>query len=249
MKLPSLNLYRHFLDGIPLYLARHYWWAYLWRPALWFFDHQPIINAILFGQYRKLMRANMAILQNTPNESVLQLTCVYGELTPKLIATISPKPLHIIDAAKVQLDLAKSKAPAENAILAARMNAEHLAYRDDSFTTVVLFFLLHEMPEEARINVLCECMRVIPAGGILLITEYAPRPGKHILYRFPPSRWLITTLEPFLGGFWNDDLASLLNRLGKGYGKKAITQSDQRFFADFYRVAEFRITADAALTN
>ena len=47
--------YRYFLDGIPKYLARYYWWAYLWSVGVWFFDHQPIINAILFGQYRKLM--------------------------------------------------------------------------------------------------------------------------------------------------------------------------------------------------
>ena len=108
-------------------------------------------------------------------------------------------PLHIADFALVQLELAKSKAPAENALLAARMNAEHLAYADDSFSTVVLFFLLHEMSQEARINVLAECMRVIPAGGTLPVTEYAPLPAKHLLYRFAPSRWLITSHEPFLG--------------------------------------------------
>ncbi len=140
MKFPSLNLYRYFLDGMPVYLARHYWWAYLWPAAVWFFDHQPIINAILFGQYKKLMRATMTRLPNAAGESILQLTCVYGELTPKLIEAISPTPLHITDVAMVQLELAKSKAPCENALLAALMNAEHLAYRDDSFSTVVLFF-------------------------------------------------------------------------------------------------------------
>lgn len=226
-----------------MYLARHYWWAYLWPVAVWFFDHQPIINAILFGQYRKLMRATMARLCEAPNENILQLTCVYGELTPKLIQFISPAPLHITDVAMVQLELAKSKAPDKNALLAARMNAEQLAYREDSFSTVVLFFLLHEMPEEARINVLSECMRVIPAGGVLLVTEYAPLPTKHLLYRFPPSHWLITRLEPFLDGFWRDDIAALLNLCGKAHGKKAVAESDERIFADFYRVTEFRIAS------
>ncbi len=241
MKFPSLNLYRHFLDGVPVYLARHYWWAYLWPVAVWFFDHQPVINAILFGQYRNLMRATMAKLQIAANERVLQLTSVYGELTPKLIEALSPAPLHITDVAGVQLELAKSKAPDDNVLLATRMNAEQLAYSDNSFSTVVLFFLLHEMPKEARANVLSECMRVITAGGILLVTEYAPLPTKHILYRFPPSRWLITKLEPFLDGFWYDDIVSLLNLYGKNHGKKATINSDERFFADFYRVIEIRI--------
>ena len=140
MKLPSLKLYRYFLDGVPMYQARHYRWAYQWSAAVWFFDHQPIINAILFGQYRKLMRTTLARLRNTPNETILQLTCVYGELTPKLIETVSPLQLHITDVAMIQLELANSKAPGENVLLAVRMDAEQLAYRDDSFSTVVLFF-------------------------------------------------------------------------------------------------------------
>jgi len=243
MKFPTLNIYRKFLDGIPEYLARHYWWAYLWPTAVWFFDHQPIINAILFGQYKNLMRATMARLQHAPSENTLQLTCVYGELTPNLIKTVSPAPLHITDAAMVQLELAKSKAPAAGSLLATRMNAEYLAYGDNSFSTVVLFFLLHEMPQEARINVLSECMRVIPAGGVLLVTEYAPLPTRHILYRFPPSRWLTTRLEPFLDGFWRDDILALLNEYGKTYGKKARIESDERIFANFYRVTEFQISS------
>jgi len=246
MKLPSLNIYKKFLDGIPDYLARYYWWAYLWPFSVWFFDHQPIINAILFGQYRKLMRATMNRLEKSARENTLQLTCVYGELTPNLIKTVSPAPLHITDAALVQLELAKSKSPTPNALLATRMNAEQLAYRDDSFSTVVLFFLLHEMPEEARINVLCECMRVIPAGGVLLVTEYAPLPINHILYRFAPIRWLTTTLEPFLDGFWRDDIGALLNEQGKSFGKQANLESDERIFANFYRVSEFKVANLAA---
>jgi ubiquinone/menaquinone biosynthesis C-methylase UbiE len=241
MKLPALNLYRHFLDGIPVYLARHYWWAYLWPVAVWFFDHQPIINAILFGQYDKLMRATMARLDNADHVNTLQLTCVYGELTPKLIETVSPAPLHITDAALVQLELAKSKAQPENALLATRMNAEQLGYRDDSFSTVVLFFLLHEMPEQARLNVLSECMRVLPVGGVLLITEYAPLPKHHLLYRILPFRLLLTRLEPFLDGFWREDVAARLNEHGDGLGKKVSVISEKRIFADFYRVTEYKV--------
>ena len=44
-----MRLYKKFLDGVPEYLARYYWWAYLWRGGIWFFDHQFVINAILLG--------------------------------------------------------------------------------------------------------------------------------------------------------------------------------------------------------
>ncbi|MEX0916084.1 MAG: hypothetical protein WDZ60_09335, partial [Wenzhouxiangellaceae bacterium] len=43
--------------AIPDYISGHYRWAYLWRPGVWFFDHMPIINCIVFGQYRKMVEA------------------------------------------------------------------------------------------------------------------------------------------------------------------------------------------------
>ncbi|NQV47385.1 MAG: class I SAM-dependent methyltransferase [Rhodospirillaceae bacterium] len=241
MKIPKPAFYKYFEDGMPWYLVRHYWWAYLWPVAVWFFDHQPIINAILFGQYRKLMDATMARLAHRPKGRVLQLTCVYGELTPKLAAALHPEPLHITDVAQIQLDVARRKLGHSDQLMATRMNAEHLGYEDDSFSTIVLFFLLHEMPEEARRNTLAECMRTLVPGGVLLMTEYAPRPQRHLLYRFPPSRWLLVRLEPFLGTFWLEDMEPLLNECGSAHGKHVAAIREETFFSDFYRVTEFSI--------
>ena len=42
-------------NGMPEYLAKHYWRAYLWRVDVIFLDHQVIISAILFGQNKKLV--------------------------------------------------------------------------------------------------------------------------------------------------------------------------------------------------
>ncbi len=237
-----MKIYRHFIDGIPWYLARHYWWAYLWKRAVWFFDHQPIINAILFGQYRNLMHATMERLERLPNEQVLQLTCVYGELTPKL-STLVDGAIHITDAATVQLDLARKKCDSEK-LMATRMNAESLGYKDDSFSTIILFFLLHEMPPEARINTLSECIRTLKPEGSLLLTEYGHLPTKHVLYRFPPFRWTLTKLEPFLASFWEMDIEGEIKRLAAEQGKAVELVSNRSIFSSFYRVMEFRLSAD-----
>jgi ubiquinone/menaquinone biosynthesis C-methylase UbiE len=236
------KFYRYFLDGIPTYLVRYYWWAYLWSTAVWFFDHQPIINAILFGQYKKLMNTTLARLEHAPRDRVLQLTCVYGSLTPSIIQRLSPVPLHITDVASIQLELARSKAKNDSELLVTRMNAEQLGYKANSFSTIVLFFLLHEMPAEARRNTLSECMRTISHGGSLLMTEYGPLPESHMLYRFPPSRWLITRLEPFLDSFWHEDVLSLLQELAASHGKSVEVIAHESIFATFYRVTEFRIS-------
>ncbi len=235
-----MKLYRYFLDGIPDYLARYYWWAYLWRPAAWFFDHQVIINAILFGQYKTLMATTLRQL-GAPSGRTLQLTCVYGALTPSILSKISPRTLHITDAAPVQLERLSGKVAGDAPLLATRMNAEQLGYKSNIFSTIVLFFLMHEMPPEARRRTLSETMRVLSVGGALLYTEYGPLPSNHLLYRFPLTRLILTKLEPFLASHWEDDITTLLRDLGKPYGKSVEIVSHTLVFFGFYRVTEFRI--------
>ncbi len=236
------RFYRYFQDGMPMYLVRYYWWAYLWPKAVWFFDHQVIINAILFGQYKKLMKHTLVRLKKAPLERVLQLTCVYGSLTPNLMRELKPHPLHMTDVALVQLKLAQSKMLPEDEMLVTRMNAESLGYKSDVFSTIVLFFLLHEMPHEARCNTLAESMRTLKQGGSLIITEYGVLPIKHWLYRFPLTRIIITRLEPFLESFWHEDIEALLNELARPFGKKVEVVSHQNIFSSFYGVTEFRVT-------
>jgi len=237
------NFYKHFLDGMPFYLARHYWWAYLWQAGVWFFDHQPIINAILFGQYKKLMQITLARLGEGQTGRMLQMTCVYGSLTPTLLSRFSGKYLHIMDIAPAQLKLARRKSGPGNRLIAARMNAEHLAYRNHAFDTIVLFFLLHEMPDDARQRAMSEAVRIISPGGRLIVTEYAPLPEHHILYRFPPFRWILTSLEPFLGDFWQEDLGGRFNTVAARYGKRVLEVWHTDTFRHFYRVREFQVMA------
>lgn len=238
-----MKLYRYFLDSLPHYLARHYWWAYLWRPAVWFFDHQPIINLILFFQYEKLMNATMTRLKKAPKGQVLQLTCVYGSLTSNILKNIAPRCLHLADVSQVQLNQTKKKIVDQNKLLATRMNAETLSYKDNAFSTLILFFLLHEMPTEARYRTLSEVLRVLSVDGMFLCTEYAPLPSQHWLYRFPLTRYILTKLEPFLASFWQDDLLKVLNELGKPLNKKVEMVSQTLIFSKFYRVTEFRVIA------
>jgi len=237
--------YRYFLDGIPKYLARYYWWAYLWSVGVWFFDHQPIINAILFGQYRKLMNESLDRVAAGPKERMLQLTCVYGELTPKLLHQAGEKHLHIADVAPIQLKAACAKSPDPAQLLQVRLNAECLAYQDNSFDRIIVFFLLHELPPDARARTLAECIRVLRPGGRLLVTEYAPLPKNHLWYRLPPSRWLLTHLEPFLGSFWHEDTGALLREEAERQGKQLRAVGHKDFFAHFYRVTDYELLDQA----
>jgi ubiquinone/menaquinone biosynthesis C-methylase UbiE len=239
-----MRLYKRFLDGVPEYLARYYWWAYLWPWGIWFFDHQPVINAILFRQYDLLLKKTLAQVETRPDAKLLQLTCVYGKLTPSLLSHTRNE-VHLCDIATGQLQLARRKTlPFSNRCPLARMNAECLAYRDDAFDQVIVFFLFHELPADARHKAYAEIARTVRPGGSVLVTEYAETPNRHCLYRFVPFRWLLGHLEPFLPGFWREDVAEKLGSALSQNGKVLDGEPVVEFcFAAFYRIMRFNIAA------
>ncbi len=238
------GIWRHFLDTHPDYLARYYWWAYLWGPGVWFFDHQPIINAILFGQYRTLnLQALRACTKNRPEGRLLQLTCAYGSLTPSLLKGVKGGDLYLMDVADIQLAAARHKLTDSEKprLLAVRMNAEHLAYGNNVFSSILIFFLLHELPPGARKRALSEVMRVLRPGGRLVITEYGQQPGQHPLWRLWPLRISLLRLEPFLDGFWREDLTTTLSMHALKHNKILRQVDEFHCFANFYRVCVYAV--------
>jgi ubiquinone/menaquinone biosynthesis C-methylase UbiE len=226
--------------GLPDYLVRHYSWAYLWPAAVWFFDHQPIINAILFGNYRRIMDATLRLMDPEHAGRTLQIAAVYGELTPSLARRIDD--LHVIDVAPVQLEVAQRKLTAigRSAELA-RMDAEALHYPDASFDTALMFLLLHELPAAARRRAVIEAVRVLKPGGHLVIAEYGEK-RRHFFHRFAPMHRLLEWAEPFLGGFWNEDLVAVLQQSALAAGRDVVREVQVDIFGGFYRVARFRVT-------
>jgi ubiquinone/menaquinone biosynthesis C-methylase UbiE len=237
-----MRVYKKFLDGVPEYLARYYWWAYLWNCGIWFFDHQLVIDAILFGQYGRLLKKTLAQVETRRGAKLLQLTCVYGKLTPSILGATDNE-VHLCDVAAGQLQLARRKIPnAADRFHLSRMNAECLAYRNDTFDQVIVFFLFHEMPAAARQKVYSEIARAVRPGGSVLITEYAPTPLRHWLYRFMPFRWSLGRLEPFLPEFWQEDMTAKLGSAFRQNGKKPEGGPSVEYcFAGFYRIIRFNI--------
>ncbi len=236
------GFWQRYIDGIPEYLARHYWWAYLSPRGVWFFDHYPVINLILLGQYRAILSEVMRRYAAMEGARTLQLTCAYGSLTPSLALSANTRELHVADAAGIQLSSAQSKLKAVSRSAAlVRMNAEALAYPNDSFDSIIIFFLLHELPPEARERTLCETLRVLKPGGQLLIAEYSENRGAHPLHRCAPWLWMQEKLEPFLNDFWHSDLRAELGLYATRQNKILRLSNEAALFGGFYRVLEFRV--------
>ena len=69
---------------IPEYLSSTYWWAYLDPRGVRFFERHWIINLILFGNYRRLCNEVITQIGGRPAGHILQIACVYGDLTQRL---------------------------------------------------------------------------------------------------------------------------------------------------------------------
>ncbi|HMC16406.1 MAG TPA: rhodoquinone biosynthesis methyltransferase RquA [Albitalea sp.] len=190
---------------IPRYLEQLYWWAYVHPNAVNLFEREWLVNAILFGNYGRLRDAALAALGETICGKTLQVACVYGNLTPRLRERMADDAqLDVVDILPVQLDNLGKKLPPDRRIALRQSDASSLASADAHYDQVLLFFLLHEMPESVRRATLSEAMRVLKPGGKLVIVDY------HRPARFHPLRPLMHQvfkhLEPYAFDLWAHDV-------------------------------------------
>ena len=89
-------------------------------------------------------------------------------------------------------------------------DASALACRDGCYDQVLLFFLLHEQPEDVRRATVSEALRVVKPGGQLVIVDYH-RPSKANPLHWP-MRGILRTLEPYALDLWQHELEEWLPR-------------------------------------
>lgn len=192
---------------IPAYLDQVYWWAYIHPRGIDLFDRQWITNSILWGNFARLRDAALAALQPPLAGRTLQVACVYGDFTPKLAQAAAPGGwIDVVDVVPQQLANLGAKLAFGDPVTLHRCDSADLQFESGSFDRVVLFFLLHEQPEDVRRRTLAEAWRVLRPGGQMLVVDYHRPAWWHPLrYLFAPVlRWL----EPFAMDLWNHDVRS-----------------------------------------
>jgi ubiquinone/menaquinone biosynthesis C-methylase UbiE len=194
----------------PAYLDDYYWWAYVHPNAVRFFERQWMANLILWGNYLRLRDDVLAELGPALDGRLLQVACVYGDLTKRVCARAAAGggTVDVVDALPVQLRNLRRKLPAEAPIRLLVRNAGDLRLPDASYDQVLVFFLLHEQPRALREATLAEVARVVRPGGKVVIVDYARPRWWH------PARWLwypmISRLEPFASDLWHHPLVDFL---------------------------------------
>ena len=88
--------------GLPGYLVRTYWWAYLTPTSVLLLDNPVVLTTILWGNLPRLIRTACDEFQ--PGQRVLQAASAYGNLSPELAAQVGPNGrLEVIDIAPLQV--------------------------------------------------------------------------------------------------------------------------------------------------
>ena len=193
------------LTGVPLYLSETYWWAYVHPRAIHLFERQWLVNLILWGNFGPLRDAALDALNLDCPGTTLQVACVYGDLTAKLLKrTVPGSALDVIDVLPLQLANLKRKLLAESEARLIHCDSAAMAFDSGSYDRALLFFLLHEQPEAVRKATLAQTLRVVKPGGRIVIVDYhRPNPLNPL---YLPMTGILRTLEPYALDLWRREI-------------------------------------------
>lgn len=190
---------------VPQYLEKTYWWAYLHPRAVYLFERQWLVNLILWGNFSRLRDAALDALGTRLSGRTLQIACVYGNLTRRLVARLEPQAsVDVVDILPIQLENLARKLPPAEGVSLIHGDSAALDFESASYDRALLFFLLHEQPEDVRRKTIAEALRVVKPGGKLVIVDYhRPHPLNPF---YLPMTGILSTLEPFALDLWRHEV-------------------------------------------
>ncbi len=144
---------------------------------------------------------------------LLDVACGTGR-TLRQLATAHPNlRFHGVDLSQHYVQLARRRLADVRELTLAVENGEALPYADATFDVVTSVYLFHELPRNARRNVVREMLRVLKPGGLVVLEDSAqlsdsPEIGDALI-NFPAEFH-----EPFFRDYLDDDLGSILAEVG-----------------------------------
>lgn len=196
---------------LPKYLEQTYWWAYLHPNGVRVFERQWLVNLILWGNFTALRDAALDEMGASISGNVLQVACVYGDFSQQVARRLGPNAhLDVVDVAPVQLQNLSTKVKDYANVSLHHQDSTDLSFADGSYDHVVVFFLLHEQPESARIRTIEQALRVTKPGGKVIFVDYhCPTWSNPFRYVMIP---ILTFLEPFALDLWRNDIAAWIRK-------------------------------------
>ena len=144
---------------------------------------------------------------------LLDVACGTGRTLHQIWRTHPTMRLHGADLSPPYVHAARARLAEVNELTLAVENGEALPWADATFDIVTSVYLFHELPRNARRNVMREMLRVVKPGGLVVIEDAAQLADSAViasaLREFPREFH-----EPFFDDYLEDDLAAILAEVG-----------------------------------
>ena len=144
---------------------------------------------------------------------ILDIGCGTGRSLHQLAIAHPGARLYGADMSPNYIKRARKRLIELDDVTLAAENAEALPWSDATFDVVTSTYMFHELPRNARRNVVREMLRVVRPGGLVVIEDSAQVSDSpelaDVLRNFP-----VEFHEPFYADYLEDDLAGLLAEVG-----------------------------------
>ena len=194
------------MPAIPLpdYLRNVYSWAYLTPWLTVIMDRQVVVQAILWGNAQRLIRDVLAAVK--PGDRVFQPAAVYGTFSRQLAGQIGRLGRLVVrDVAPLQVALTRQKLKGLQQVHVACGNAANP--EQGEFDAVACFFLLHEVPDDVKVQIVQAMLRLVRPGGKVIFVDYHRPHRWHPLK--PVMERVFAWLEPFALTMWSREIEEL----------------------------------------
>jgi len=194
-----------------------------WQTGGYFSEHSAAVYELgvelLFRGTADVMRRQIIppitrlVGERGPDLRVLDIGCGTGRTLHQLARTHPHMRLHGADLSPAYIRRARERLAEIAELTLAVENAEALPWADATFDAVTSVYMFHELPRNARRNVVREMARVLRPGGLVVIEDSAQLAESPelapVLHGFPREFH-----EPFYADYLEDDLAGILRECG-----------------------------------
>lgn len=202
------------LEPLPAYLRDVYSWAYLTPRLAGYLDRQLVVQAILWGNAQCLTGDVLAEMK--PGDRVFQPAAVYGDFSRQVAAKIGRcGKLDVRDIAPLQVDLTRRKLADLPQVRVLRGDASDPDPDQEKADVVACFFLLHEVPDEMKVQIVRSMLTLVAPGGKAVFVDY------HRPHRFHPLKPVMQRifdwLEPFATSMWAREISDWAGSRGANF--------------------------------